>query len=98
MPIESHPLFAHPLLFPPPRFQLSARSPKLLLHPELAECHRYTLTLLWAGLLCPAELYRPQILEVFKALAADNPLLPIYREQVRLVSSGWSPLMHLLPG
>lgn len=64
--------------------QLSARSPRLQLHVELtAAGDRYAGYVLWGGLACPGELYREGVVEIFKTMAAEHALLPIFRDQAR---------------
>jgi hypothetical protein len=67
--------------------QLSARSPRLQLHQELIACPRYAVFVLWGGLLCPGELFREGVLEVFKVMLAEHALLPIFRDEVGNSSS-----------
>ena len=62
--------------------QLSAQRPKLLLHAELINVSLYHDYVAWGGLACPSQLFREDVLNLFKAVAADNLVLTIFRDKV----------------
>jgi len=55
----------------------------MLLHPELANSSLYIEYVSWCGLACPSQLFREDILNLFKSVAADNLVLTIFRDKVR---------------
>lgn len=63
--------------------QLSAKCPNLWLHPELVKAHSYSDYVAWGCVACPAELFRDNVLNLFKAVVTDNLVFTLFRDEVR---------------
>jgi hypothetical protein len=68
--------------FFPARFPQLAPGSDLSLYTELMHNDKYHDIIIWAGLVCPAILFREDVLELFKAAASTCIKVQVFREMV----------------
>ena len=86
-----------PVVLPITNLQNSNRNSPTLLHPELMYVDDYVTSIIYAGLVCPNLLGREDFLGMFKMVASDCLVVPIFRSHMLNVHTELETLASWFP-